>query len=52
MLIQLNTDNHVDGQNEAMREVETDLLRSLATLRPRKGIDPDERTAVDQEIPR
>lgn len=30
MLIQLNTDNHVDGRDEAMREVESDLLRSLA----------------------
>ncbi|QJR36841.1 HPF/RaiA family ribosome-associated protein [Gemmatimonas groenlandica] len=30
MLIQLNTDNHVDGRDEAMREVETDLNRTLA----------------------
>ena len=30
MLIQLNTDNHVDGRHEAMREVETDLERTLA----------------------
>ncbi len=30
MLIQLNTDNHVDGRDEAMREVETDLERTLA----------------------
>lgn len=29
MLIQLNTANHVDGWDEAMREVETDLLRTL-----------------------
>lgn len=30
MLIQLNTDNHVDGRDEAMRQVETELERSLA----------------------
>ena len=30
MLIQLNTDNHVDGRHEAMREVEIDLNRTLA----------------------
>ena len=29
MLIQLNTDNHVNGRDEAMREVETDLQRTL-----------------------
>lgn len=30
MLIQLNTDNHVDGRDETMRQVETELERSLA----------------------
>lgn len=30
MLIQLRTDNHVDGRDEAMPDVETDLLRTMA----------------------
>lgn len=30
MLIQLNTDKNVDGRDEAMREVESDLRRTLA----------------------
>jgi hypothetical protein len=30
MLIQLNTDNHVSGRHQAMREAETDLNRTLA----------------------
>jgi ribosome-associated translation inhibitor RaiA len=29
MLIQLNTDNHVDGSDQVVRQVETDLQRSL-----------------------
>jgi ribosome-associated translation inhibitor RaiA len=29
MLIQLNTDNHVDGRDQVLRDVETDLERSL-----------------------
>lgn len=30
MLIQLNTDNHVDGRDQVVRQVETDLERTLA----------------------
>ncbi|MCC6432220.1 MAG: HPF/RaiA family ribosome-associated protein [Gemmatimonadaceae bacterium] len=30
MIIQLNTDNHVDGNRDLFRDVETELSRSLA----------------------
>ncbi len=43
MLIQLNTDNHVDGRDEAMRDVQTDLYRRLS---PYSG------PAAAQRIPR